>query len=304
MSKKIIENNKYNKNNSKKNTINIVIIPEEFNIKYIKLSDPRILNNRVIMNIYHDNKIINSETPWMRAPFGISKFASKKESNELNESNEPNESKWSINLSNDFDDHPNKSKIIDNYLEQWINIDELMIKHINKYSEILFNKKYSEKDIEKLSLYTPAIKCSEKYPSSMNFRIYKKKINKDIEQEDIPNIELYNEGSKDLVEIKSFQDLQKLVQSNRYVKVIFHPKIWINKEDNKIGLILILDKLMIKKIVSNRPKGYAFRGKDISEVDNNDGENDEENEENDEKNEESEEDDKFNSGNEEEEYDE
>ena len=157
----------------------------------------------------------------------------------------------------------------------------MMLDHGIEHSKIIFGKEYkpSQREVVK-ALYKEIVKGKDtEYPLRLQPKITKARDSDDYSKvlENIPNVSVYMEGSVEPTEIESFEQLEKLVPKNGFVKAIIQPKTWYIA--GKFGLSLTLVQLLVRKRIGGRPTGYAFSVKNSS--DNNSKNDDEQNDEQD-----------------------
>jgi len=231
-----------------------VLLPNQLNSKNCAVTPPKKnKDDKTISYLLSNSAPMYSETPWLRAPFGASGFKPKNSDN----------TEWSINLSAVSDDANNANEYedkatVNDWFEQWNQLDELMISTGVSYSKIIFGKEYKESQKEVVrALFTPSVKKSDAYPPRIQPKIQKKRDPSDMKKTlDIPNISVYMEGDERETTINNFEELEKIVPKGGYVKAIIQPKIWYIA--GKFGLSLSVLQLLIKKRSGGRPTGYAF----------------------------------------------
>jgi len=239
------ESNERNKN---------IILPSQLNLKSASITVPKKKKEKLVSYLLHNSSVIYVESPWLRAPFGVSGYQQKP--------SDPKE--WSLNLSSVSQDDPNSvneyedKKAVSDWFQQWTYLDEMMIDHGIKNSKVIFNKEYKESQREVVkALFSPCAKVKEGYPLSIKLKIQKKRDPKDLSKQlESPNLVVYFENETEPTTVESFEDLEKIVPKNGYVKAIFQPKTWYIA--GKIGLSLTLLQLLVKKRSGGRPTGYAF----------------------------------------------
>lgn len=238
-------------NHAATQTDNSVLKSEDLNAEMFSITDPRKRkgSSRITSYLLQNGNPIYTETPWLKAPFGISGF--KPDGSSTKE--------WSINLSANSNDADVDDEI-SRYFEQWEGADNLMIQHGIDHSKMILGKEYAEKDrgvVE--ALYKEVVKGKNtEYPLRLQPKIPKARDSDDPTKvlNDTPNVAVFMEGSTKQLDIKTFEDLEKLVPKGGLVKAILQPKTWYI--GGKYGLSLTVLQLLVKKRTGGRPTGYSF----------------------------------------------
>ncbi len=245
------------------------LLPEELNSDNYTITNPRKRGDsgRITSYLLHNEEPMLTETPWLRAPFGVSGFMPKGGSTK----------EWSINLSASVNENDTtEQQLINQWFQQWLNADELMIKHGLTNSKMIFNKEHKQEAVV-TALYTKVVKQDEekKFPMRLQPKIPKARDpeNQANVLDTVPNVKVYVEGEEypefdengephpeagDPMprDIQSFDELEKLVPKNGYVKALILPKTWYIA--GKFGLSLTVVQLLIRKRKGGMPKKYAF----------------------------------------------
>ena len=249
--------NRESKQNNSNNDNDNIISPSNLNHEQFSITPLKLKNDKKVSYFVQNGSPIYAETPWVRAPFGISGFQPKGSLS----------LEWSINLSAVGDDSSidEKEKAETNaWFEQWVHADEMMIDHGVANSKLIFGKEYkpSQRDVV-AALFAPVVKGKDTaYPIRVQPKIMKMTKQdpndkaKFITLHDEPNILVCMEGSAEELTITSFKQLEKLVPKNGYVKAIVQPKTWYVA--GKFGLLLNVLQLLVRKKTGGRPTGYAF----------------------------------------------
>lgn len=244
---------------SSKNTS--VIKTNDLNAEVFSITDPRKgKNDRLSSLLLHDETPVYSETPWLKAPFGVSDYTP-----------EGGKTEWSINLSAtplvDVGDGEDKEAareaaqdVTNRYFEQWCLADEMMLEHGIKHYKLIKQALKKAPNKEGMAmLYNEIVKGKgTQYPLRLQPKIPKMRDPKNPKDvlEDSPNVQVYKAGTGEEVSITSFQDLVKLIPKGSFVKAIILPKVWYIA--GKYGVSLSVVQLLVREQTSGRPTGYAF----------------------------------------------
>jgi len=175
---------------------NNVILPSEFDTSRVTATVPKKNKDGKINSYFtYGGERCFFQTPELKAPFGVTAFEPK------NNTKGPTELQWSLNLSAlPSDDTKHSQQYIKNvneWFEKLSEIDEKMIEHAYKHSEIVFGKPNEEQFEEQSknapkgskgksakdkpitrdlvsALYSKVVKEDEKYPSRIQPKINKK----------------------------------------------------------------------------------------------------------------------------------
>ncbi len=179
-------------------------------------------------SLYNDKPFL-LETPLSATPYGLQKFAFK-----------DSEPKWSIDITNNPDSLPFFSEIQ--------LVDTYMVNQGLENSTKLFGKKYTseQKDIVS-AFYVPTVKNDEP-PIRMKLSV--EPVSKNGKKTDVPNLTVFQKKNFEPIEFKSFEDLQKNVSSNDFVKAILQPYPWIIHKQ-RFGIKWIVVQLLIDKPITN-----------------------------------------------------
>ena len=227
------------------------LLPSVFDAKKCSNTKLKKTNDRSTSYLLFNGSPMYCESPWLRAPFGASGFKPKNSDN----------MEWSINLSAASQDNLNEyelADLINNWFAQWKELDELMITYGIENSKAIFGKEYkpAQREVVK-ALYSPVVKVKDDYPERIQPKIPKKRDPSDKNKTiDSPNISVYFEGDETETTISTFEELEKLVPKNGYVKAIVNPQTWYIA--GKFGLSLRVLQLLVKKRSGGKPVGYAF----------------------------------------------
>lgn len=257
-----------------KQTTTTVIKPRELSAESFTVTDLRMKDNKATAYLMNSKEQLFFSTPFLRAPFGASGFKYK----------DAPSKEWSLSLSapaeNDESLSAEEKEMITNWFNQWERADEIMIEYGVKNAQQLFAKqiaptkqkdgKMKEKTEDEIraiveSSYVKVLsRDSEgKYPPNIKFKFAKatqpdptdpKKTIKI--EEPAKDLDVYLEGSKEKVSIKTFDDLEKTIPRNTFVKCIMQPKIWF--VSGKFGLGFNALQILVRPKVGGKPTGYAF----------------------------------------------
>lgn len=256
-----------NKQSMSKNS-NETLLPNELNAEEFEVTDIKVRNDRKNSYLLQNGNAIYAETPWLRAPFGVSGFTPKGSTN----------TEWSLNLSaSPVGDDKDDNDLIEQWFQQWCSADELMAQHGLDNSEVIFGKGGKKKTKETVeALYVPVVKGKdneEGYPLRIQPKVAKARDPEDKSKalDTVPNVSVFMEGSDKRVEIESFEQLEGLIRKGSVVKAIIQPRTWYIA--GKFGLSLAVISILVRQRKGGRPEGYAFSTPVEEENSGEDGEN-------------------------------
>jgi hypothetical protein len=232
------------------NANNGIIRVNDFDASQLTMSTPRKNKDRINTYILRNGEPITFESPWLRTPFGISSFEPKSGGTK----------EWSINISAPSADNvSDDNEAINNWFNQWIQVDQYIVEKGVEFQEVLFGGK-SKKSAEVVNaLYTPVVKGQDTaYPVRLQPKISKMRDPNDKQKvlDNVPDVVLYEKGHSTKTEFETFDELAELVPKNSMVKLILRPKIWCIS--GKFGLSLQVLQILVQRRNSTTPKGYAF----------------------------------------------
>lgn len=235
---------------------NNVLLPEELNAENLTVTAPRKRGDRQVSYLLHNGEAIYAETPWLRAPFGVSGF----------EPESGGAKQWSINLSaSPTSDDAEENEVIENWFKQWSGADELMLRHgVENAAAITGGKKKKLTKDAAEAICTPVVKMSNDkdgnpYPPRLQPKIPCARDPEDSKKTlaNVPNVSVFYEGSDEPVEFETFDELAELVPKGSVVKAILQPRVWYIG-GKTYGLSLAVLSLLVRKRTKSRPEGYAF----------------------------------------------
>lgn len=245
-------NNNIQQTNMSKNT-KLTILPNELNAEHFEVTDIKTRNDRKIAYLLHNGNATYVETPKLRTPFGVSGFTPKGATRP----------EYSLTLSaSPVGDNPEDKELNETWFQQWCLADELMQQHGLDCAETIFGakgKKMNKDTVE--ALYSPVVKGKdneEGYPLQIQPKVKRARDPEDTKKEldNVPDVEVYMEGSDKRVQIESFEQLQALIPKGSIVKAILQPNVWYIA--GKFGLSLKIVQILVYKRKGGKPEGYAF----------------------------------------------
>jgi len=226
-----------------------VIRVNEFSASDYRMTTPQKKNNRLITYLLKEDDPVYIESPWLRAPFGVTNFEAKSTGSK----------EWSINISApSVDDRSEESETINQWFSEWSNLDDFLVEKGVEFQETIFGKGKKSKEVVQ-ALYTTVVKGQDSgYPVRLQPKIQKARDPNDKQKvlDDTPDVIVYEKGSATPTEFENFEELAELVPKNSMVKVILQPKIWCIS--GKFGLSLRVLQLLVQRRNSSVPSGYAF----------------------------------------------
>lgn len=235
---------------------NNVLLPEELNAEQLTVTAPRKRGDRQVSYLLQDGNAMYVESPWLRAPFGVSGF----------EPESGGSKEWSINLSaSPTSDDVKENEVIENWFKQWAGADKLMVNHGVEFAAAVTGgkKKKLSKDAAE-AICTPVVKTSNDkdgnpYPPRLQPKIPKARDPEDSKKvlANTPNVSVFYEGSNDPVEFETFDELAEIIPKGSIVKAILQPRVWYIG-GKTYGLSLAVLSLLVRKRINSRPEGYAF----------------------------------------------
>jgi len=232
-----------------------IIIPEKFKANNLSTTIPRKkkINGTDKINalLLHNNMPIYLETPWCKAPFGVSAF-------KPNADDPAQKLEWSLNLSassiNENDE--NEKMLVNLFFEEWIKVEGFMIQHGIDNSKLIFGKETKSFEVMKERFYDIVKGKDTEYPPRIQPKIGKARDKDKQIIETKPNVTVFMAGSTEPLEVNTFEDLQKIVPKGAVVKCILQPRLYYI--GTKYGISLNILQLLVKKRSGQRPEGYAF----------------------------------------------
>ena len=238
-----------------------IILPDQFKASRLTTSVPRkrkMKNGQEKLNamLLHNNMPIYLETPRCKAPFGVSSFNPKPD--------DPNTKvEWSLNISasplSESDDK--EKKVLENFFEEWLKVEEFMIEHGIQYSKVIFGKEIKSQDVMKEKFYdiVKGKDTRDEYPLRIQPKIQKARDKDGQIIEKKPNVTVYETGSTEPMKIDTFDQLAKIVSKGSIVKCILQPRMYyIGGKQGKYGISLNVLQILVRKRSGARPGSYAF----------------------------------------------
>ena len=225
----------------------ITVKPTEFNASLIEFTEPQLrkgkgkdATEKLISFIRYDGKPLWLETPWLSAPFGVSSF-NKGDTGTVD---------WSVNLSarsNGLE----TDELIGSFFDQLRAMEPLLIEFGVKYSKTIFGEEHETAVVK--ALFNKFVKQDkeQKYPPRIAPKI-PRHYNTDSDNVSRPNIEFFS-GSRDPVELESYEQLAGLVPKGSCVRAFITPRIYF--VSGKFGLTWNVMSMKAQANTTSRPSG-------------------------------------------------
>lgn len=222
--------------------------PTKFNADNLEFTTPKTKKGkdgaeRLISFVRYDGKPLWLETPWLRAPFGVSSF----------KKGETDNVDWSVNLSageNSLED----KEVIDNFFAQLRAMCAGMIKYGVENSQVIFGEEHPEAVVRVLFNNFVKQDKEKKYAERISPKIPRVR-SKEGETSNCPLIEFFKGGSPEPVELNSFEQLQGYVPKGACVRALISPRIYF--VSGKFGISWDIISMKAQATTTSRPTGLG-----------------------------------------------
>lgn len=217
------------------NTTSIITRFKDLDIKnHMVIHKPFLNPNNNVFNtqILYDNHSMILETPYLKAPFGLTSY---QKGSKLGHS-------ITLMSSGTYTD---SQEVITTFFNELKKIDEIMITFGEKYSTLLFGKTMSREEI--IQIYDSGVrgKLDAKgvpYPDKISPKVLHQE-----NDESTPKIVLFK-NSKIPLEINSWNDLENMIEKGRSLRGIIQPKVYFLKD--RYGITYEYHQIKLPSIVT------------------------------------------------------
>lgn len=223
--------------------------PTNFDSNIVEASEPRTRKGkdgveRLISFIRYEGKPMWLETPWLKAPFGVSSF-NKGETGNVD---------WSVNLSAQ-PSGLDSDELITQFFDNLRGMEKALISFGVKNSKIIFGEEHPEAVVSVLFNRFVKQDKEKKYAPRFSPKIPRIRSNDDDDAPNRPYIEFFRGGSSQPVHLESFEQLANFVPKGSCVRALISPRIYF--VSGKFGVSWDVISMKAQSSSSSRPSGLG-----------------------------------------------
>ncbi len=235
---------------------NNVVLAKDFKAASVKFTDPKKKKDgKTSVALLVKDSTFYLETPYLKAPFGISTFVEK--------GKEDQPKKWTLPLSAEGIDDASKELVssffgeiehLDNFNQEFLTkhpelcgkTQQGKVKSAQSIGENMWRMLKKNKDPQYADRITPTIYGSRNKLPDGTFE----------EDSNRPGISVYMAGSSEEHHPESFEELQTMIPKGSFVKAILVIREAMTAQN--AGLTCSVVQLLVRKRTNNKLSGYAF----------------------------------------------
>lgn len=224
------------------------VTPTNFNANNVEFSEPRTRKgkdgvDRLISYVRYEGKPLWLETPWLKAPFGVSSF-NKGDTGNVD---------WSVNLSAQ-PSGLDSEELICKFFENLRGMEKGLISFGVEHSKVIFGEDHPEAVVSVLFNRFVKQDKEKKYAPRFSPKIPRVRSRGD-DISDCPNIEFFRGGSGEPAELENFEQLAKYVSKGSCVRALISPRIYF--VSGKFGVSWDVISMKAQTTSSARPTGLG-----------------------------------------------
>ncbi len=225
-----------------------VVKPTNFDSKLVEFSEPRTKKNKdgvekLISFIRYDGKPMWLETPWCRAPFGVSSF-NKGDTGNID---------WSVNFSAQSSGL-DTDEDINSFFNQLRGMEDRLVEFGVTYSKTIFGEEHPAAIVRVLFNSFVKQDKEKKYAARISPKIPRLRSREDEDAVDRPYIEFFR-GSEEPVELDSFEQLASFVPKGSCVRALIAPRLYF--VSGKFGVSWDVISMKAQSSSTSRPTGLT-----------------------------------------------
>lgn len=223
--------------------------PTNFDSNNVEASEPRTRKgkdgvDRLLSFIRYEGMPMWLETPWLKAPFGVSSF-NKGDTGNID---------WSVNLSAQSSGL-DSDELITQFFDNLRGMETALIAFGVKYSQIIFGEEHPEAVVSVLFNRFVKQDKEKKYAPRFSPKIPRVRSRDGEEVPSRPYIEFFRGGSSEPVDLESFEQLATFVPKGSCVRALISPRLYF--VSGKFGVSWDVISMKAQSSSSSRPTGLA-----------------------------------------------
>lgn len=223
--------------------------PTNFDSNNVEASEPRTRKGkdgveRLLSFIRYDGKPMWLETPWLKAPFGVSSF-NKGDTGNVD---------WSVNLSAQ-PSGLDSEELITQFFDNLRGMEKALIAFGVKNSQTIFGEEHPEAVVSVLFNRFVKQDKEKKYAPRFSPKIPRVRSRGDEEVPNRPYIEFFRGGSSEPVDLDSFEQLANYVPKGSCVRALISPRIYF--VSGKFGVSWDVISMKAQSSSTSRPSGLG-----------------------------------------------